>query len=81
MFVHYFSTALVRWYAYKSCFVGSSMYYQLSLGVDYTVANYLFAVGCRFFKQLLLLSASESEAVHCTSLHYFDFTVVRITFI
>ena len=81
VFVYYFSTALVHWYAYESCFVGSSIYYQLSLGVDYTVTNYLFAAGCRRFKHLLLLSASESEAVHCTSLHYFDFTVVRINFI
>ena len=25
---------IVHWYAYESCFVGSSIYYQLSLGVD-----------------------------------------------
>ena len=81
VFVHYFSTALVNWYAYESCFVGSSMYYQLSLGVDYTVTDHLFAVGCRLFKHLLLLSASESGAVHCTSLRCFDFTGVRINFI
>ena len=29
-----FLQALVHWYAYESCFVGSSIYYQLSLGVE-----------------------------------------------
>ena len=29
-----FLQALVHWYAYDSCFVGSGIYYQLSLGVD-----------------------------------------------
>ena len=75
-----FLQALAHWYAYESCFVGSSIYYQLSLGVDQTVTNYLFAAGWRLFKHLLLLSASESGAVYCT-LHYFDFTVVQINFI
>ena len=82
VFVHYFSTsssALVCiWILF--CCIGSSIYYQLRLGVDYTVTNYLCTVGWRLFKHLLLLLASESGAVHCT-LHDFHFTVVRLKFI
>ena len=66
-----FLQALVHWYVYESCLPSKQ---------DSYTYEFLFAAGWRVFKHLLLLSSSESGAVHYT-LHYFDFTVVGINFI
>ena len=74
-----FLQALVHWCAYESCFVVLVQASTISLAwvSGWTVTDYLFAAGWLLFKHLLL-SATESGAVHC-SLHYFISLLFQLT--
>ena len=78
-----FLQALVHWCAHESCFVVLVQAPTISLAwvSGWTVTAYLFAVGWLLFKHLLL-SSTESGAVHCSLfISLFNFTVVRINLI
>ena len=77
-FTFTFLQALVHWCAYASCFIVLVQTSTISLAwvSGWTVTDYLFAAGWRLFKHLLL-SATESGAVHCSlfTIHCSVFTV------